>query len=47
VVKAGAFERVAIGSAEITDGGDVARAFYQAHRTSRWTLPIVLAAIPR
>jgi len=47
MVKAGAFERVVIGNAEITDGGDVARVFYQAHRTSRWTLPIVLAVTPR
>ena len=47
IVKTGTFERVLIGNAEITDGGDVARAFYQAHRTSRWTLPIVLAATPR
>jgi hypothetical protein len=43
-VKTATFERVIVGSAEITDGGDVARVFYQAHRTSRWKLPIVLAA---
>jgi hypothetical protein len=47
MVKAGGFERVVIGNAEITDGGDVARAFWQAHRTSRWTLPIVLAVTRR
>ena len=47
MVKTPAFERVVVGSAEITDGGDVARAFYQAHRRSHWTLPIVLAAAPR
>jgi hypothetical protein len=47
MVKTPTFERIAVGNAEITDGGDVARVFYQAHRTSRWKLPIVLAATPR
>ena len=47
MVKTAAFERVIIGNAEISDGGDVARVFYQAHRTSHWRLPIVLAATPR
>ena len=47
LVKTAGFERLAFGNAEITDGGDVARVFYQAHRTSRWKLPIVLAATPR
>ena len=47
IVKTDAFERVTIGNAEITDGGDVARVWWQAHRTSRWRLPIVLAATPR
>ncbi len=47
MVKTDAFERVTIGNAEITDGGDVARVWWQAHRTSRWRLPIVLAATPR
>jgi hypothetical protein len=47
MVKTPTFERVVSGNAEITDGGDVARVFYQAHRTSRWKLPIVLAATPR
>ena len=46
IVKADAFERVTLGNAEITDGGDVARVWWQAHRTSRWHLPIVLAATP-
>lgn len=47
MVKTPTFERVVVGTAEITDGGDVARAFYQAHRRSHWKLPIVLAATPR
>jgi hypothetical protein len=47
MVKTPSFERIAVGNAEITEGGDVARVFYQAHRTSRWKLPIVLAATPR
>jgi hypothetical protein len=47
IVKTPGFERVTIGNAEITDGGDVARVWWQAHRTSRWRLPIVLAATPR
>ncbi len=47
MVKTAGFERIAVGNAEISDGGDVARVFYQAHRTSRWKLPIVLAAFPR
>jgi len=47
IVKTPTFERVTIGNAEITDGGDVARVWWQAHRTSRWRLPIVLAATPR
>src|SRR5262252_914410 len=47
LVKTPTYERLAVGNAEITDGGDVARVFYQAHRTTRWNLPIVLAATPR
>jgi hypothetical protein len=47
MVKTPTFERIAVGNAEITEGGDVARVFYQAHRTARWKLPIVLAATPR
>jgi hypothetical protein len=47
MVKTPGYERIVTGNAEITDGGDVARVFYQAHRTTRWKLPIVLAATPR
>ena len=31
----------------ISDGGDVLRVYWQARRTSRWRLPIVLAVRPR
>ena len=47
MVKTPTYERIVVGNAEITDGGDVARVCYQAHRTTRWKLPIVLAVTPR
>jgi hypothetical protein len=44
IVTTGNWERVVTGSAEINHGTDVLRAFWQGRRTSRWKLPIVLAA---
>ncbi len=46
VVRAGDFKREFHGTAEMTDGGDVLRAFWHAHFESTWTLPVVLVATP-
>lgn len=46
VVHAGDFKRAFHGTAEMTDGGDVLRAFWHAHFEAPWTLPVVLIAVP-
>lgn len=46
VVRAGDFKRSFHGTAEMTDGGDVLRAFWHAHFEASWTLPVVLVAVP-
>jgi hypothetical protein len=46
VVRAGDFTRDFHGTAEMSDGGDVLRAFWHAHCEAHWTLPVVLVAVP-
>lgn len=46
VVRAGDFKRNFHGTAEMSDGNDVLRAFWHAHFESTWTLPVVLVATP-
>ncbi len=46
VIRAGDFTRNFHGTAEMTNGGDVLRAFWHAHFESTWTLPVVLVAVP-
>ena len=46
VVSAGGFKRNFHGTAEMTDGGDVLRAFWHSHFEYPWTLPVVLVAVP-
>ena len=46
VVRAGDFSRNFHGKAEISDGSDVLRVFWQAHVASPWGLPVVLVAQP-
>lgn len=46
VVRAGEFKRNFHGTAEMSDGNDVLRAFWHAHLEAHWTLPIVLVAVP-
>jgi hypothetical protein len=46
-VSAPGYSRVQIGSAETNRGADVLRAFFQSRRTRHWSLPIIVAALPR
>jgi len=46
VVHAGSFSRAFHGKAEISNGSDVLRVFWHEHLAKRWTLPIVLVAVP-
>ncbi len=47
VIRAGGFERSFHGTAEMTDGGDVLRAFWHQHLENTWTNPVVLAVVPK
>jgi hypothetical protein len=47
IVKTGDYERLTFGAAELSDRHDVLRAYWQAHRSERFHLPIVLTATPR
>lgn len=46
VVHAGEFKRNFHGTAEMTNGSDVLRAFWHEHFERPWTLPVVLVAVP-
>ena len=46
IVRAGGFARNFPGTAEMSDGADVLRAFWHRHLGINWTLPIVLVATP-
>jgi len=46
VVSAGSFSRAFHGKAEISNGSDVLRVFWHEQLAKRWTLPIVLVAVP-
>jgi hypothetical protein len=46
VVRAGEFNRAFHGTAEMSDGNDVLRAFWHSHFEAPWTLPVVLVAEP-
>ncbi len=46
VVRTGSFSRAFHGKAEISNGSDVLRVFWHEHLAKRWTLPVVLVAVP-
>jgi hypothetical protein len=46
VIRAGNFTRNFHGKAEISDGSDVLRVFWQSHVSTPWGLPVVLVAQP-
>ena len=46
VIRANGYARSFHGKAEISDGGDVLRVFWQAHVDTPWGLPVVLVAKP-